>query len=111
MHKILNGALVDMTPEEIAALLADQEAAQAESAAFVPPIVSPYQARVALLQANLLSTVEAFMNSGSAPAEAKIAWEYATQFERHSPFIESLGPLLNLTEQQIDDLFRTASQV
>lgn len=111
MKKLLNGVLVDMTPEEIATLQANQEAAQAAAAQYVPRAVSPYQARVALHHANLLPTVTAFMNSEAAPAEAKIAWEYATQFERHSPFIESLGPLLNLTEQQIDDLFRTASQV
>lgn len=111
MQRILNGELVDMSPAEIEVLLASQEAATAAQAALVPRVVSPYQARVALHQAGLLSTVTAFMQSEAAPAESKIAWEYATQFDRHSAFIQALGPLLALTEQQIDDLFRAASQI
>lgn len=77
----------------------------------VPAQVSPYQARIALLQAGLLSTVETLMSDPGTPAAAKIAWEYATVWERNSAFISTLGPSLNLTEGQIDDLFVAASQV
>jgi len=73
--------------------------------------VSPYQARVALTQAGLFDAIEAIMENENTPAEAKIAWEYALVFERHSPFIESLAPLLGLTEQQIDELFVLAASI
>lgn len=75
----------------------------------IPKSVSPYQARVALYSAGLLPSVEAAITS--APIPAQIAWEYATVFERHSPFIEALAPMLGLTEAQINDLFVAASQV
>lgn len=75
----------------------------------IPKSVSPYQARVALHMAGLLPSVETAI--ASAPVPAQIAWEYATVFERHSPFIEALSPMLGLTETQIDDLFLAASQV
>jgi hypothetical protein len=74
----------------------------------VPQQVTPYQARVALLGAGLLDTVNALMAHEDTPAPAKIAWEYATYIERHSPFITALAPALGLTEQQVDDLFVAA---
>ena len=77
----------------------------------IPHAVSPYQARVALYAAGLLSQVEALMADPETPEPARIAWEYATVFERTSPFIASLAPALSLTEEQIDALFLAASQV
>lgn len=74
-----------------------------------PKSVSPYQARVALHAAGLLDAVEASITGADMPA--RIAWEYATVFERHSPFIVALAPMLGLTEQQIDELFLAASQI
>lgn len=77
----------------------------------IPMMVSPYQARVALLNAGHLPAVDAIMADPSTEQAAKIAWEYATVFERHSPFIASLAPAIGLTDAQIDDLFVAASQV
>ena len=77
----------------------------------VPEKVTPYQARIALLQAGYLASVEAMMADPNTPTAAKIAWEYATIWERQSAFIATLGPALGLTEGQIDDLFRAASLV
>lgn len=79
-------------------------------APFVPEEVSPYQARVALLQAGLLSQVDTIVNASGNDA-LKIAWEYANAFYRHSAFISSLAPALGLTEEQVDQLFIAASQV
>lgn len=77
----------------------------------VPSIVSPYQARIALLNAGLLERVEALMSDPSTPQAAKIAWEYATEWDRSSDFISSLGPSLGLTDADIDNLFIAASKV
>jgi hypothetical protein len=78
---------------------------------FVPPEVSPYQARIALLQAGLLASVEALMADPNTPQAARLAWEYATIVQRQSPFISTLGSTLGLTETQIDDLFCAAAQI
>lgn len=99
--------IVYLTDEEIA----EREAGQAALLLMVPTEVSPYQARVALLDAGLLPAVEQFIASPTCPEKARIAWEYATIINRHSVFITSIGKLLNLTEEQIDDLFRYAGNV
>jgi hypothetical protein len=77
----------------------------------VPASVTPYQARIALLNVELLATVDALMADPETDQAARIAWEYATSIERQSPFIEALAPALGLTEQQIDDLFITAAAI
>jgi len=82
-----------------------------EIALEIPSVVSPYQARVALLNAGLLDAVETLMANPGTPAAARIAWEYATVIQRHSPFINTLGPALGLSETQIDDLFRVAATI
>lgn len=76
----------------------------------VPQSVSRFQARAALHLAGLLTTVEsAIANSGNAIAQ--IAWADAVQFERNSPTIVALASTLNLTNAQIDDLFRNAAKI
>ncbi len=77
----------------------------------VPQSVSPYQARIALLNAGYLSAVEALMADTETDPAAKIAWEYATVWQRDSAFIATLGPALGLTSEQVDALFVAASQV
>lgn len=77
----------------------------------VPQVVSPYQARVALLNAGLLDQLTTLMADPSTPQAAKIAWEYATEWDRSSDFILSLGPSLGLSEADIDNLFIAASKV
>lgn len=79
--------------------------------AIVPASVTPYQARIALLNVNLLAPVEALMADPETDQAAKIAWEYATTIERHSAFIAALEPALGLTEEQVDALFIAAAAV
>lgn len=97
-----------LTPEEEAAAIEADAAAEAAKANVVPQVVSPYQARVALKRAGLLGQVKQLMVDPSTDEEAQIAWEYATEIRRDSEFIASLAPALGLTSQQIDDLFRVA---
>lgn len=75
----------------------------------VPQSVTPYQARVALSRAGLLSEVESAVTQ--AKGEMALAWEYATTIERNSQFIAQLGSAIGLTSKQIDDLFVTAASV
>jgi hypothetical protein len=44
-----------------------------------------------------------------AKSAAYIEWEYAIAIERHSSWVNNLGVALNLTNEQLDTLFRQAS--
>jgi hypothetical protein len=74
--------------------------------AVIPSAVSMRQARLALLGADLLDTVDAAINQ--AGGAAKIEWEYATTVERDSTLVAGMTAALGLTEQQLDDLFVAA---
>ena len=73
--------------------------------------VSRFQARVALYNFGLFETVDTYMKSSTAPFIAKEAWESASVFKRNSPTIISMGTLLKLTDEQLDELFKAALEV
>ena len=77
----------------------------------IVPEVSMRQARLALLKNNILTTVENIITniSGSYGQEAKITWEYATTVQRESSLTALVQQSLSLSDDQITDLFYTAS--
>jgi hypothetical protein len=77
----------------------------------VPVSISMRQARLALLQAGLLSAVEAAINDLTEPdkSAARIEWEYATEMRRDHALIAALAAEMQLSEQQIDGLFIAAA--
>lgn len=78
---------------------------------YVPQVVSRFQAKAALLQAGLLSRVEAFINDPATDPLAKLAWGEAIEFYRQSPTILSMAAALSLTPQQLDELFTQAASI
>ena len=78
---------------------------------YVPQVVSRFQAKAALLQAGLLSQVEALIAGPNTDAVTKLAWAEAIEFYRNSPTILTLSTALGLTSQQVDDLFTTAANI
>jgi hypothetical protein len=70
-------------------------------------VVSMRQARLALLQAGLLTSVEEAVAAGDEAG--KITWEYATEVKRDDPLVTNLSAALDLTEGQLDNLFSLAS--
>jgi hypothetical protein len=70
-------------------------------------VVSMRQARLALLQANLLDTVTAAIGQGGEADQ--ITWEYATEVRREDALVQNLSQALNLTSAQLDDLFALAA--
>jgi hypothetical protein len=86
----------DKTPEEI----------EADYQATIPQSVTMRQARLALLAANLLDTVDAAITQ--AGGAAKIEWEYAATVERGSTLVAGMTAALGMTEVQIDGLFVAA---
>lgn len=88
-----------------------RQAAIAAAPAPVPNIVTMRQARLALLAAGLLPAVNAAVAAmpGAEGDAARIEWEFSGTVERNWPLVEALAVALNLTEQQLDDLFVAAA--
>lgn len=72
----------------------------------VPQSVSRFQARASLLGAGLLESVELAI-AGADPV-AQLAWADALEFRRYSPTVLAISAGLGLTDEQLDELFRTA---
>ena len=75
----------------------------------IPSIVSMRQARLALLQAGLLSTVNAAIAAGGD--SDKIEWEYAADVDRNSPLVQNMKAGLSLTDADLDNLFTLAASL
>ena len=65
------------------------------------------QCRLVLLQQGLLETVNSSVSSLSDAGQ--IEWEYAAIVARNSPLVASLATPLNLSEVQLDELFKLAA--
>lgn len=77
----------------------------------VPEQVTMRQARLALLGAGLLASVDTAINSLPSPMqeEARIEWDYSSTVERHRSLVQALGGAMGLTEAQLDALFIQAT--
>lgn len=76
-----------------------------------PAAVTMRQARLALLAAGLVDSIDAAIGSMPSPQReaARIEWEYSQEVQRHNGFVSVLAPLLGLTDAQVDALFFTAA--
>lgn len=98
---IVDGVRREMTQQEVDALPV--------AVPPIPQVVSMAQARITLRRANLLSSVNTAVQQ--AGAETQDAWEYATELRRDSVLVLALATTLNLTSQQVDDLFIAAAAI
>lgn len=107
--KLVNGQLVDMTPEEEAAFVA------ALPGPVVPREVSMAQGVIALLRAGITEAmVEAAiagLPAGATRDEASAWWRRSNAIRRDHPFVAALAPALGLDAAQLDALFIAAAQV
>ena len=71
--------------------------------------VTRFQAKAALLQAGLLDQVQVAVND--AEPFVQIAWADAVEFRRNSPTIAALAKSADMTDEQVDDLFRAAMKI
>ncbi len=76
-----------------------------------PIQVSAFQAKVALDQSGLLNAVQALMDDPATPNKIKLAWNNGATFKRYSDMILSMASILNLSDEQLDDLFAFAATV
>lgn len=88
----INNSFVEYTPQPI-----------------IPTTVSMRQARLALLQNNLLDAVNTAINEGNEAD--KITWEYATEANRADVLVQNMAIALNLSETDLDNLFILAASL
>jgi hypothetical protein len=90
-----------------------QAAQAAEMRARIPAEVTMRQARLALLDAELLDDVAGALAAITDEKErktAQIEWEYSPTVRRASPWIASLQGGLGITDAQVDALFIAAAK-
>lgn len=75
-----------------------------------PAAVSKAQAQMALFNVGLLDDLEAIIKDHPY-RPVRIWYESANYWERKSPYVAALGQELNLTDEQIDDLFIAAAKL
>lgn len=83
------------------------------SQTFIPAQVTMRQARLALLGAGLLASVDAAINALPSPAKeaARIEWDYSSAVERNRGLVLQLGGALGLSSAQLDALFIAAEKL
>lgn len=77
----------------------------------VPQVVTRAQAKAALAQSGLLDTVQTIMDNPETPVLYRIAWNDAQEFRRTSPTLAALAALINLSQQDLDNLFTVAAGI
>lgn len=129
-HVINNGIVVNTIEVESLDVLPGLVTAQGnegigwsyDGSSFTPPAPTPEpipkevtmrQARLALLDAGLLSSVQTAINSLQEPAKTKaqIEWDYSNALQRDNSFVSVLGAALGLNETALDNLFIAASKL
>jgi len=75
----------------------------------IPQIISRFQAKAQLHNDGLLILVESMI--AESGALVKLAWADAQDFNRQSPTLKAIGLQLNLSDEQLDTLFISASQI
>ncbi|MFA7278643.1 MAG: hypothetical protein WC100_00945 [Sterolibacterium sp.] len=77
----------------------------------VPESVTMRQARLALLGAGLLDTVNSAIASmpGAAGESARLEWEFSSEVQRNKTFVVSMASALGLSNAQLDALFIQAA--
>lgn len=112
MFKNVNGAQVECSPEEEAAIIAER---QAEAARVdVPESVTRRQAKQALLLAGLLDDVQPAIDAipdAGQRAFIQIEWDDSQMFERNRATLIALGTAMGLDSDDLDQLFISASQL
>ncbi|WP_418179777.1 hypothetical protein ACNSOO_04745 [Aliarcobacter lanthieri] len=76
----------------------------------VPTSITQRQCRLMLVQIGKYQEVVAFIEN-SEDDEIKIEWAYASLIERSNPLVTTLAEQLQLTKEQLDNLFIEASKL
>lgn len=103
----IKGVIEVLTEEKYNQLKAEEDYAR------LPRVVTPRQARLALLKANVYTDVVNAIEALEEPAKsaAKIEWEFSLEISKDSPFVKILATNLNWNDEFLSNLFVTASTI
>jgi hypothetical protein len=78
-----------------------------------PLAVTMRQARLALLQAGLLTQVDSAIAAMLGPEgdAARITWEFSSMVDRDQPLVQSIGTSLGMNDAALDNLFIIAASL
>lgn len=79
--------------------------------ASIPQEVTRFQALAALHLAGLLEQVDAIMADPATDMLTVLAWKNAQEFKRTSHMVLNMAQALGLSDEQLDNLFVTASTI
>ena len=104
----ITGVFINAQPGFATEFVADSDPSIAafRAKAAVPQMVSAMQAKVALSNAALLTSVQTWVNSQDATTQ--LIWSSATTFNRNSALIAAAATALGLSLTQVDALFVAA---
>jgi DNA-binding transcriptional regulator YdaS (Cro superfamily) len=101
----------DDTPYVVYTRKSDEQISAIQKA-LIPSSVTMRQGRLALLAAGKLNLVQASIDAivdENLRQAAQIEWEYAQTIERNSQFVQQMAEGLDLSEEQLDELFTLGS--
>lgn len=107
LYRFVNGAWEEQYIEPVSE--ADQPIEPEPPVNTIPQIVSKAQGLIALEMAGVLVQIEDYMLT--APRLEQLAWNNIQQFERQSPLLNTLCTNFELSQEDVDNLFLSASQV
>jgi hypothetical protein len=92
-------------------VLSETEVEQRLQAKRQSMVVTPFQAKAALLDAGLLGDIETLIADPATDRKVVLAWNNVQNFERLSPMITGIATALGWSNEQLDALFEAASQI
>lgn len=105
----------DAARAEVERLTAELEAIKNPTDSQGFPVLSAVQLRLGILAAGLtlegIDAAIAGIEDQTQRVRVQTYWEFATQFERSHPLVAGMVQLLGLTEQQTDELWRSAGGI
>lgn len=78
----------------------------------VPDKVAIWRMKAVLASRGLIDTIDSYVESNkTARPDIYYAWEYSPDIYRRSPFVLALAPSINLSDTDLDSLFREAAAI
>lgn len=75
----------------------------------VPHTITTLQGKLQLIKMGLLDTLEAMIQQAGQPE--KVYWEYSATWERSSPILNRLAPMIGMSATDLDTFFIQASKL
>jgi hypothetical protein len=111
VHAIEDMAFASLLPSSCVEITEDEASELTAPPVFVPNVVTMRQARLALLQAGLINSIDSAILTMPSPQKeaALIEWNYSQEVHRDKELVLTLASILSLSEAQLDALFTTAA--